>query len=265
LSGNLGGFDLDQDEEVKEFLALNPHLEASLRTKGERGCTIHLYLEGDYPNKKAYYTLRNAQGEKIGEFRCGGGELGAYTVIWGRHPHGMRYRRLVSNPPVRCDWSSIQFPWPVWWEEPEAKPVSHGTRVSFSAPVRSPDLDCRIRAYIDKVDRAIQGQHGSDPTFRLANVLVDDWACDREEAIRYLHYYSQTRCEPPWSDKEIEHKVDDAFKNLEKKGGVPSGLLAQELVSEQDIDDFLEELSGENSRNSTRRKTTFRARRCEAF
>jgi hypothetical protein len=65
--------------------------------------------------------------------------------------------------------------------------------------------------YIDKVDRAISGQGGSNPTFRLANVLTHGFGLSREQAIGFMHAYS-IKCVPPWSHEEIAHKVDDALK-----------------------------------------------------
>jgi hypothetical protein len=68
-----------------------------------------------------------------------------------------------------------------------------------------------VRAYLDTVERAVSGKGGSIPTFRVACFLANDCALSRDDATIYLRYYSETRCDPPWSEEEIEHKLDDAF------------------------------------------------------
>jgi hypothetical protein len=74
-----------------------------------------------------------------------------------------------------------------------------------------PLRDKRIRAYLDKVDIAVDGQGGSTPMFRTACFLANRCGLSRDDARVYLKYYSETRSDPPWSDKEIEQKLDDAY------------------------------------------------------
>jgi hypothetical protein len=212
-SDGLVAIDLDRDELVDPFLALTPVLRTTLRTYGARGCQIWLRAKGEYPNGQAVYTIQDVGGQKVAEWRCGG-EKGAQSVIWGAHPNGMRYRRLVAAPAIEIDFEAIGWPagWVLPWEKKAPRPRT--PQRGFTG-TRGPDIAQRIRAYIDKVDLAIEGESGSTPTFRLACTLVRDWACERDEAIGYMHHYSQNRCKPPWSDTEIEHKVDDAIRRTQ--------------------------------------------------
>jgi hypothetical protein len=75
----------------------------------------------------------------------------------------------------------------------------------------------RARAYLAKVQRGVQGQHGSNPTFRAACILVQGFALDPAEARPLMDEYS-ARCDPPWSEKEIDHKLADALKANEARG-----------------------------------------------
>jgi len=48
-SGGIGSIDIDDDHGAEEFLALNPALRDTLRTRGARGCNVWFYPEGDVP------------------------------------------------------------------------------------------------------------------------------------------------------------------------------------------------------------------------
>src|SRR5262249_33270202 len=67
-------------------------------------------------------------------------------------------------------------------------------------------------AYVRQCDPAIAGQHGHDQTFKVACKLVKGFALSREDALRLLRDEYNPRCVPPWIDRDLEHKVDDALK-----------------------------------------------------
>lgn len=59
-SGNLAAIDLDDDALVEEFLALNPALKETLRSRGARGCQLWIRMLGNYPQK--VYKLKKIDG-----------------------------------------------------------------------------------------------------------------------------------------------------------------------------------------------------------
>lgn len=67
----------------------------------------------------------------------------------------------------------------------------------------------RARAYAAKVPGAISGQGGHSTTYDLARVLVHDFALSRDEAMRIFLDWN-TSCSPPWSQRELEHKLSQA-------------------------------------------------------
>jgi hypothetical protein len=67
----------------------------------------------------------------------------------------------------------------------------------------------RIERYIDACPPAISGQNGHDQTFRLACILVQGFDLSPDDAFSFLSRYNQ-RCEPPWSERELWHKLADA-------------------------------------------------------
>lgn len=67
----------------------------------------------------------------------------------------------------------------------------------------------RARAYVLKMDKAIQGENGSLDCFNVARELVRGFALSIDEAYPLLQEYSQS-CVPPWSESEMRHKLQSA-------------------------------------------------------
>lgn len=68
----------------------------------------------------------------------------------------------------------------------------------------------RPRAYASKVPGAVSGQNGSQVTFKLAIALVRGFALNTEDAYTIMAEWSERCCVPPWSEKELLHKISDA-------------------------------------------------------
>jgi hypothetical protein len=73
------------------------------------------------------------------------------------------------------------------------------------------DRFARCRAYLAKIPPAVSGQHGHTATWYAANTC-NRFGLTKAEALELLTWYSETKCVPPWSEKEIGHKVDDAYR-----------------------------------------------------
>ena len=81
------------------------------------------------------------------------------------------------------------------------------------------------RRYIAKAAPAVSGQGGHDQTFSVACALIKGFDFSIAEARPLLQEYNQ-RCEPPWSEAELEHKLrsadaaadSDAFGGSKKRG-----------------------------------------------
>jgi hypothetical protein len=77
----------------------------------------------------------------------------------------------------------------------------------------------RARAYVDRMPPAVSGQGGHRATWAVAVVLVRGFALEAEDAIPILRAYS-ARCLPPWSERELAHKLEDA-----QHANMPWGML----------------------------------------
>ena len=97
-SGNLCTIDIDTDDEIEPFLALNPTLANSLRTRGANGCQIWVKIVGKYPARRVNSKLKipgTDNKKSAAEWRGGGGPQ---SVIQGQHPDdGIFYRFMVEE------------------------------------------------------------------------------------------------------------------------------------------------------------------------
>src|SRR3954447_2508416 len=81
----------------------------------------------------------------------------------------------------------------------------------------------RARRYIAAVPPAISGQHGDVHTFRVCCRVVRGFALADAEALELLRDWN-SRCEPPWAERELIDKLSRA----RRYGGEPVGGLLEE-------------------------------------
>ncbi|MDC0936017.1 bifunctional DNA primase/polymerase [Pirellulales bacterium] len=77
----------------------------------------------------------------------------------------------------------------------------------------APTDDChlsRVRNYIRKI-RAISGEGGHNRTYRVACFLRDE-GLSPDQALNELRAWSEECAEPPWTQRELEHKVNSVFQ-----------------------------------------------------
>jgi hypothetical protein len=128
----------------------------------------------------------------------------AYVVCPpSRNESGVSYRWL--GEPIRAsDLPLIKVSW-----LRERKP---GRLITPASGIDGQDIAVRrARAYLARIEGAISGQRGHDRTFRVACVLAIKFGLTLDQAWPlFLEWNSQ--CEPPWSQKELLHKLQDALK-----------------------------------------------------
>jgi len=225
-SDGLVAIDIDTDASVAAFLNLNPRLKETLRTHGARGCQFWIRLPAgcQYPNAQAVYVLKEKDGTKYGEWRCGGGNLGAQSVLWGMHPQGMRYEIVVDKAPLVIEFADIRWlgsyrPGDEDFHK-QNKEDLQGRQVpeqqSVSQDEVPGELANQITKYVRGCPAAKSGHHGHDLTFTIACTLINDFALAPEQALPFFRIYNQ-RCDSPWTETELRHKLADAQKKEHKR------------------------------------------------
>lgn len=75
----------------------------------------------------------------------------------------------------------------------------------------------RARKYLSKIPGAVSGQRGHDRTFHAACVLVLGFCLSQGDALRLLREWNAS-CQPPWSERELEHKIEGALAKDGERG-----------------------------------------------
>lgn len=85
----------------------------------------------------------------------------------------------------------------------------------------------RAKRYAANYTIAVSGSGGSRVAMKLACALIRGFELSRGEAHRIFSDWSE-RCDPPWSESEIEHKLDSA-----EVSKLPLGYLAEKVIHTQ--------------------------------
>lgn len=188
---------VDIDGNDVELPGVLRDLPRTVTARTSRG--LHLYLR--YPTA---ITIGNSV-KKMDlpvDVRGAGGYVVAPPSL---HQSGTRYEWLVK--PEDCELAEPSPELLAWLSASKASSAPINTRrVTTEAHL----LD-RVGKYLDTCPPAISGQRGHDATFTVVCAIVNGFALDPETAHRVLQSWN-ARCQPPWTDKELRHKVDDALK-----------------------------------------------------
>lgn len=69
----------------------------------------------------------------------------------------------------------------------------------------------RARSYLTKLPYAVSGQDGHGRTYHAACVLCVGFGLGESDAMSLLSEWN-AGCEPPWSERELQHKINCAMK-----------------------------------------------------
>ncbi len=119
-SGGLCAIDFDVDEDLAAFLAINPALGATLRSRGSRGGMVWVRVSGEFP--------KSCKSKRF-EWRADGN----LSTVYGRHPKGMDYTLVVDAVPMTVTFDSIV--WPDDWERPWQEDAQAKLKAAYGEPV----------------------------------------------------------------------------------------------------------------------------------
>ncbi len=94
------------------------------------------------------------------------------------------------------------------------------------------DVVRRARQYLARIPPAISGSGGHSQTLLAAEHLVRGFELSDEVALMLLTEDYNPRCEPPWSERELTHKVKEA---RERGTAVETGKHLKEVARERRV------------------------------
>jgi hypothetical protein len=133
-----------------------------------------------------------------GERRGWDGDRIGTPVVVDFHDLWDAVQRLAEE----CGWSPAPAP--------DYFPGSEANGTAGHTGTGGPSVLARAKEWLAKVPGAVSGQGGHDQTFTAAVGLVHGFALSEDDALRLLADDYNPRCMPPWSEKELRHKITDA-------------------------------------------------------
>jgi hypothetical protein len=98
-------------------------------------------------------------------------------------------------------------------ERPSVVPAAGRPR--SSAPTS--DVERRALAYLARLPEAVSGQGGHSRLYYAARAMVYGFDLGRDLGFQLLRNHYNPRCNPPWPDADLQHKVHDADSTMFSK------------------------------------------------
>lgn len=115
----------------------------------------------------------------------------------------------TTGPYERVTPPDMPLAWAPAWIYPPARIEVAAPAVALPADDR---LLTRARAYLAAMPHAISGSGGHAATFRAALAMVHGFGLSLDDALLLLIEDYNPRCLPPWTEKELRHKIASAAK-----------------------------------------------------
>lgn len=108
-----------------------------------------------------------------------------------------------------CEGGSLQM-LPAWLLAlllPPVRPAAPARPVRDRPRI---ELAGRASAYLSRMPASVSGQGGHQAAYAAAVALVCGFGLTPVDALDLLEHEFNPRCDPPWSRRELEHKIDSA-------------------------------------------------------
>src|SRR6056297_2272034 len=204
-SGWLVDIDLDCPEAIELAESYLPHTPA-ITGRPSSPKSHRWYIATGATTQK--HTDPN-DGSMIVELRSTGGQTVVGPSI---HPDGEPYDVLNAEPAA--------VPAPMLAACVIALADAVIVKRGVPAPTKQPltgswppiqgDVEARAIAYLAAMPPAISGSSGHSQTFAAATALVHGFGLAPDRALAILAADYNPRCSPPWSDRELQHKINQA-------------------------------------------------------
>jgi hypothetical protein len=199
--------DKDGDKRLAELEQKHGALPATVEARTGSGGQHFFFLCPDFDLKNG--TDRLGKGLDV---RSDGGQVALAPSL---HRSGNLYQW------VRDPWKVDIAPAPSWLlallrdaQQPAATtPRGPDRRIEPSAAVD------RARKYLAKMPGSVSGSGGHQALWDAAQHLVRGFNLTADQAMALLVDDFNPRCEPPWAEKDLQHKIDDAISKSSLEWG----------------------------------------------
>lgn len=200
--------DVDPGRGGNESLASLPELPVTL-TARTGGGGWHYYFRA--PAGRRVANSRDRLGKGL-DVRGDGGQVVAPP---SRHPSGGVYTWAEGRSPKDVQISEA----PAWLLERLGDATTREPAPRGAPPPDPSQAYRRAERYLECMPAAISGSGGHDATFRAALALTRGFCLPESEAFELLARVYNPKCEPPWSERELRHKVESAANHGQVEWG----------------------------------------------
>lgn len=153
--------------------------------------------------------LTSGRNKRIDAARVSGKEPGIEVYDRGRYfaVTGNRLAKCPAEPQERQ--SQLERYCGQWFAEK--------TTLDTTIILETDSVVERARRYVSKMPSAVSGQGGHNATFSVACVLKLGFCLTDDEAFALLSEWN-AGCQPPWSAKDLQHKIQSAGKQDGPRG-----------------------------------------------
>lgn len=178
-------------------------LDARIRAAGQLPLGPIVETGGELPGRHLYFTDTGA-----GPYR---GSLGAGVDV--------KSEGYVVLPPSVHPLTGRAYRWIAWdglvplsaaWLGLVRRPPP--TSAAFPTSLPLSERASRAASYVRAMDPSISGSGGHRSLWRAALACVKGFGLDADVALAVLQVEFNGRCEPPWSERELRHKVEGAAR-----------------------------------------------------
>jgi P4 family phage/plasmid primase-like protien len=184
-SDGLCAIDFDDDNDLADFLALNPKLANTTRSRGSRGGMVWVRIDGNYP---ASCNPEHKHFEWRADKRL--------STIHGRHEKGMEYQLLCREPPVTLPFSDIK--WPTSWALPWVPTVREELEKRYGPAIALPE----------------RGAPKLNQGFLVAKLLREHDLLYDDQTGRFYRYTGQDGLWKHLSDVRVQKFFNDELLDL---------------------------------------------------
>lgn len=131
------------------------------------------------------------------------------------HPSGQPYRWRAGCGPDEIAIAALPEPWIRRVRRaPPARPRS------WTAPVIADAQRIeRARRYLERIPGAVSGDNGHTQTFNAVAAVMFGFDLDPDATYDLIVSAYNDRCDPPWSERELRHKVQSVAKTCSRERG----------------------------------------------
>lgn len=162
-----------------------------------------------------HYVFRRPTGEL--ESKLGKGvdllrDARQFLVEPSVHPSGALYRWRAGHGPDETAIAALPEAWLKRVRRQGRKPTTMPTIVTTDARME------RARKYLAKLPAAVSGDGGHTQMFNAVCVAMFGFDLDADTTRHVIEEYNQ-RCDPPWSEREVLHKIRSAAEHCNRERG----------------------------------------------